>query len=201
MDVAAIVRLIEEHLGDRAVFIGGVAVECYAPYRTTHDIDVVTRERDFSTLKAALLRAGFSHRKTHLEKHTFKSREAGEVVAYTSRVGEVPVGEELFRRARKLTYAGVAVSVTSLEDLLRFKFTAGREMDLADLAVLLHDRRGEVDVKLAQRLVGLALLRLRSPLIPDLLPEEYGWQARRAIKAWLREVGWLTGARRSTREE
>ena len=56
-------RWIAERLGDHAVFIGGVAVECYAPYRRTHDIDVVTRERDFPALKAGLVEAGFAHRR------------------------------------------------------------------------------------------------------------------------------------------
>jgi len=170
-------------------------VECYAPYRKTHDVDVVTRERDFPALKACLVESGFSHRRTHLAKHTFKAREAGEVDAYTTRVGDVPVEEALFRRARTLAYAGVPVCVASLEDLLRFKFVAGREMDLADVAVLLHARRDEVDVALAERLAGLDVLRRLSPVVPDLLPEEYGWQARRALKAWLRETGWLSTSR------
>jgi hypothetical protein len=193
VDVAAIIKLIHEHLGDRAVFIGGVAVESYAPYRTTHDIDVVTRERDFAALKAALANAGFSHRATHLAKHTFKSRAAGEVDAYTSRVGDIALDDAWFRRARRMVVSGVPVSVASLEDLLRFKFAAGRAMDIADIAVLLHGRRGEVDASLVEKLVGLELLRQRAPLVPDSLPEEYGWQARRALKAWLREVGWLKG--------
>ena len=183
--------MIAERLRDRAVFIGGVAVECYAPYRKTHDIDVVTRERDFPPLKGCLVDAGFAHRRTHLAKHTFKGREAGEVDAYTSRVGDVPVDEDLFRRARALAYEGVPVSVASLEDLLRFKLVAGREMDLADVAVLLHERRGEMDEALAERLVGIEILRERAPVVPDVLPEEYGWQSRQQLKAWLRGKGWL----------
>lgn len=196
MDVAAIVRLIEQHLADRAVFIGGVAVESYVPYRTTHDIDVVTRERDFPTLKAALLKASFSHRETHLAKHTFKSPAVGEVDAYTSRIGDVPVDEDLMRRARKLVYAKVPVSVASIEDLLRLKLRAGREMDLTDVAVLLHARRNEVSVTLVERLVGRELLRMHAPRVPDLLPEEYGWQARQALKSWLVELGWLERRRK-----
>lgn len=187
-------RRIADRLGDRAVFIGGAAVECYAPYRRTH-IDVVTRDRDFPALKACLVEAGFAHRRTHLAKHAFKSREAGEVDAYTSRVGDVPVDEGLFRRARSLPYGGTPVSVASLEDLLRFKLAAGREMDLADVAVLLHGRRDEVDATLVETLVGLDTLRRRAPLIPDLLPEEYGWQSRGALKRWLRETGWLSRRR------
>jgi len=157
----------------------------------------VTRERDFPALEACLLDAGFAHRRTHLAKHTFKAREAGEVDAYTSRVGDVPVEEALFRRAQTLPYAGITVSVASLGDLLRLKFAAAREMDLADVAVLLHDRRAEIDVALAEKLIGLDVLREKAPLVPDLLPEEYGWQARQRLKAWLREQGWLPPSRRA----
>ncbi len=205
MDVAAVVRRITDRLGDRAVFIGGVAVEAYAPYRRTHDIDVVVRERDFPALKTCLVEAGFAHRRTHLAKHAFKAREAGEVDAYTERVGEVdaytervgevPVEEPLFRRARSLPYAGISLSIASLEDLLRFKLSAGREMDLADVALLLHARRDELDMALLKTLVGLDDLRERAPLVPDLLPEEYGWQARQRLKAWLREAGWTRSSR------
>lgn len=189
--MTVIVRRIVERVGDRATFIDGVAVECYAPYRKTHDVDVVIRERDFPVLKTCLVELGFAHRRTHLAKHTFKARDVGGVDAYTTRVGDVPVEEALFRRARTLPYAGVPVRVVSLEDLLRFKFVAGREMDLADIAVLLHERRGGVDVALVERLAGLDVLRRLAPRVPDLLPEEYGWHARRALKAWLRETGWL----------
>lgn len=179
------------------MFIGGVAVEAYAPYRRTHDVDVVVQERDFAALKACLVDAGFAHRRTHLAKHTFKGREAGEVDAYTECVGDVPVEEALFRRARVLSYGGVAVSAASLEDLLRLKLLAGREMDLADVAVLLHERRGEVDGRLAEALAGLDLLRRSAPRIADLLPEEYGWQARQSLKAWLRQRGWFPPVRRT----
>ena len=98
-----------------------------------------------------------------------------------------------------------AVSVVSLEDLLRLKFAAGREMDLADVAVLLQERRDEVNAGLAETLAGLDVLRRAAPLVPERLPEEYGWQARQVLKAWLRERGWFPptrGAgprRRSTR--
>jgi hypothetical protein len=196
VDVAAIVRLIEQHLADRAVFIGGVAVESYVPYRTTHDIDVVTRDRDFPTLKAALLKASFSHRETHLAKHWFKSPGVGEVNAYTSRIGDLPIDEDLMRRARKLAYANVPVTVASLEDLLRLKLKAGREMDLADVAVLLHARHHEINLPLVERLVGQDLLPIHAQRVPDLLPEEYGWQARQALKSWLIEVGWLERRRK-----
>ena len=119
--------------------------------------------------------------------------------AYTERVGDVPVEEALFRRACASSYEGVPVSVASLEDLLRFKFAAAREMDLADVAVLLHERRDDVDVALVDRLVGSDVLRKRAALVPDLLPEEYGWQARQTLKAWLREAGWISRRKGASR--
>lgn len=181
------------------LFIGGVAVECYAAYRKTHDIDLVVRERDFPALRSCLAEMGFSHhRPPHLVKHSFKGREAGEVDVYTQSIGEVNVDEGLFSRGRELTYGGTRVFVVSLEDLLGLKISARREMDLSDVAVLLHERGRELDGRrLAQR-VGMESLREVAQHVADLLPDEYGWQARQRLKAWLRERGWLTTARKST---
>jgi len=193
-----VVRSIVERLGNKALFIGGVAVECYAQYRRTHDIDMVVRERDFSVLRSRLLEMGFSHsRPPHLVKHAFKGRETGEVDVYTQSIGGVRVDEELFQRGREVSFAGARVFVASLEDLLRLKIAAGREMDLSDVAVLVHERREELDVKLLEKLVGIESLRQAAPAVPELLPEEYGWQARQRLKAWLRERGWLMPARKS----
>lgn len=154
-------------------------------------MDVIVRKRDFAALVECLAEAGFTHRRTHLAKYTFKGREAGEVDVYTERVGEVPVEEAMFRRARALPYGGIVLTVASLEDLLHLKLAAGRDMDLADAAVLLHEQRDDVDPRRAETLVGLDVLRRSAPRIPDLLPEEYGWQARQRLKAWLRDQGWF----------
>jgi len=179
-------------MGQRALFIGGVAVECYAPYRRTHDIDLVVRERDLHDLRACLEGMGFAHhRPPHLVKHSFKGREAGEVDVYTESVGRISVDEDLFRRGRELRYAGTPVFVVSLEDLLRLKLVAGREIDLTDVAVLLHERGGDVAMGRLQSLVGRAILEAAASRIPDLLPQEYGWQARQRLKGWLR-ANWTT---------
>jgi predicted nucleotidyltransferase len=192
MEVIEIVARVAARLGARAVFVGGVAVECYVPYRRTHDVDVVTRERDFATLKSLLVAEGFAHRRaSHLDKHAFKARGGGQVDAYTSRVGDVAVDEGLFRRSRELAFGGTHVQAASIEDLIRLKLSAGREMDLADVAVLLHERGAEVDEEALESLVGSLPLREAGPRLPDMLPEEYGWQARRALKGWLRKRGWL----------
>ncbi len=176
MDVGTIVERIAAGMGDRAVFVGGVAVECYAPYRRTHDVDVVVRERDFAALKSLLVGEGFAHRRpTHLEKHAFKARDGGEVDAYTSRIGDVPVDEGLFRRSRRVPFGGTRVRAASPEDLVRLKLSAGREMDLADVAVLLCEKSAEFDGKGLESLVGLDRLRAAAGRLPDSLPEEYGW--------------------------
>ena len=196
----AVVRGIAVHLGNKVLFIGGVAVECYAPYRSTHDIDLVVRERDFPGLRSFLLEMNFSHsRPPHLVKHAFKGRDAGEVDVYTRSVGEVQIDEDLFRRGRELSYGGTRVFAVSLEDLLRLKLTAGRELDLSDVAVLLHERGSELDMNRLRELTGMDTLRRAAPAIPDLLPEEYGWQARQRLKAWLRDRD-LMGPARSRRQ-
>lgn len=174
------------------MFIGGVAVESYAPYRRTHDIDLAVRERDFPDLRTLLEGEGYSHRRSsHLDKHTFKSRDLGELDVYTSRIGDVPVEEALFERGREMDFCGIRLPTASLEDLLRLKLEAGREMDWADVAVLLHERGDEVDSKALEDLIRPEVLRKAAPSLPDLLPAEYGWQARQSLKVWLRQRGWL----------
>ncbi len=174
-------------------------MECYAPYRRTHDIDLVVRERDLPTLRACLGGMGFAHsRPPHLVKHAFKGREAGEVDVYTREVGGLPVDEGLFRRGREASYGGTRVRVPSLEDLLRLKLTAGREIDLTDVALLLHEVGRDLDGRRLLELVETRLLREAAPRIPDLLPEEYGWEARQQLKVWLRDQGW-TGPGRKPR--
>ena len=183
---------------DRALFIGGVAVECYAPYRRTHDIDLVIRERDFPALRSALQAMGFSHsRPPHLVEHAFKAREAGEVDVYTQSVGGIDVDEALFQRGRELAFGGVRVHAASMEDLIGLKLNAGREMDLSDIALLFHEKGDEIDARLLEGLAGRDSLRRVAPSIPELLPEEYGWQARQRLKAWLREKEWLVPVRKT----
>lgn len=192
----AVVRDIAGRLGEKVMFIDDVAVECYAPYRSTHDIDLAVRERDFPELRSCLLGMGFSHsRSPHLVKHAFKGRDVGEVDVYTRTVGEVQIDEEMFRRGRELSYGGTRVFAASLEDLLRLKLAAGREMDLSDVAVLLHERGSELDLNRLRELAGIETLRRAAPAIPDLLPEEYGWQARQRLKAWLRDRDLIVPAR------
>ncbi len=191
-------RAIAEQLGNKALFIGGVAVECYAPYRRTHDIDLVVREQDFPELRSLLAGMNFSHhRPPHLVRHSFKGREAGQVDVYMQSVGEMKLDEGLFRRGREVSYGGTRIFAVSLEDLVGFKVAAGREMDLSDVAVLFHERGRELDFKLLEDLVGVKSLRHAAPTIAGLLPEEYGWQARQRLKSWLRERGWLVPTRKA----
>jgi hypothetical protein len=44
--------------------------------------------------------------------------------------------EDLIRTAEMIQYAGVSVTIASLEDLMRMKFAAGRPKDLIELAIL-----------------------------------------------------------------
>jgi predicted nucleotidyltransferase len=193
MDVEGIVRKISGALGDKALFIGGVALEAYVAYRRTQDIDVVVREGDLHLLRELLEEEGFRYRYSpHLAKHVLKARRAGEVDAYTMRVGEREVDESLFSRARSLPFAGVTIRVAGLEDLIAVKLSASHEMHLADVAVLLWERREELDVDLLEDLVGHETLGRSAPSIVDALPMEYGWVPRQRLKAWLGERGWLS---------
>lgn len=192
MEVEEIVRAIAAHLGNRALFIGGVAVEAYVAYRRTHDVDVVIRARDLHQLRDLLDGEGFRYRASpHLEKHIFKAPDRGEVDAYTSRVGEVEVTESLFERGRTLPYAGTRIRVAGFEDLLSLKLAAAREMDLVDAAVLLWEKGDEVDTGLLEALVGRETLRELAGDIAEALPLEYGWVARQRLKERVRQRGWM----------
>lgn len=192
MDVESVVRSIAQALGDHALFIGGVAVEAYAAYRRTHDIDVVVRAADLHRIRDLLEGQGFLYRESpHLERHIFKAAERGEVDAYTDRVGDTRVTDLLFGRGRRLEYAGTSLLVAGLEDLLALKLAAGREMDLADAAVLLWERRDEVDQDLLESLAGRRRLRDLAGSIGEMLPPEYGWTARQRLKEKLRRFGWM----------
>lgn len=192
MDVEGVVRSIAQVLGDRALFIGGVAVEAYATYRRTHVVDVVVRSEDLHRLRDLLEGQGFHYRESpHLEKHIFKAADRGEVDAYTDRVGDIQITDLLFGRGKRLDYAGASILVAGLEDLLALKLAAGREMDLADVAVLLWERGDEADKDLLESLAGRERLRDLAASIGERLPPEYGWTARQRLKERLREFGWM----------
>lgn len=187
MDVEAVVRSISDALGDAVLFIGGVAVETYVAYRRTHDIDLVVREMDMHTLKSLLRSSGFLHsRSAHLRKHVFKHRERGEVDAYTDRIGDVQVDEGIFERAKRRDFTGTSVLVPCLEDLILLKISSGREMDLADVAVLVFEFRDKIDFAAVERSLG-ADLRSSMRFLPDSLPMEYGWTSRGKLKRWVSE--------------
>lgn len=192
MDGEGVVRSIANALGDRALFIGGVAVEAYVAYRRTPAVDVLVRAADLHRLRDLLEGQGFLYRESpHLEKHIFKAAERGEVDAYTDQVGDTRVTDLLFGRGRRLEYAGTTILVAGLEDLLALKLAASREMDLADAAVLLWERGDEVDHDLLNRLAGQGKLRDLAGSIGELLPPEYGWTARQRLKDRLRQFGWV----------
>ncbi|MFQ6106663.1 MAG: nucleotidyltransferase [Thermoplasmata archaeon] len=192
LDVEAIVRLISERLDGSVLFIGGVAVQAFADYRTTHDIDLIIREKNLYLLKGLLKEAGFLYsRSPHLEKHIFKHRDRGEVDAYTERVGDVRVDEPFFKNAVEVEYAGIPILVPCLEDILILKVSAGRDMDIEDVAVLIFQHRGEIDAQTLEQNVGIDPLRRIALLLPEHLPMEYGWTARKELKDWLSERGWL----------
>lgn len=188
MDVNAVVRGISDALGDRVLFIGGVAVEAYVAYRRTHDIDVVVRERDMHVLKSLMKSSGFLHsRSAHLRKDVFKHRERGEVDAYTNRVGDVEMEERFFERAKRRDFAASSVLVPCLEDLILLKITAGRELDLTDVAVLVFELGGKIDFAAVEQRLGADTVRRSMSSLPDHLPMEYGWVSRNKFKRWVSE--------------
>ncbi|MFQ5838598.1 MAG: hypothetical protein ACE5HJ_07425 [Thermoplasmata archaeon] len=64
-------------------------------------------------------------------------------------------------------------------------------MDLADVGVLLWERRGEMEIDLLDTLMGREALRQTAEPLPDAVRMEYGWLSRQQLKAWIRELGWI----------
>lgn len=138
-------------------------------------------------LKDLMKSAGFLHsRSHHLRKDVFKHRERGEVDAYTDRVGDVKIDEGFFERAKSTDFAGTSVLVPCLEDLILLKISAGREMDLTDVAVLVFELGDDVDFAAVEQRLGTNVTRTMRSL-PDCLPMEYGWASQRKLKRWVSE--------------
>ncbi|MEE9236863.1 MAG: hypothetical protein V3U52_03665 [Thermoplasmata archaeon] len=117
--------------------------------------------------------------------------DVDKVDAYSTRVGMKEVTDSLFDRGRSLSFGDVRIWVVGSEDLISLKLAASREMALADVRVLLWERREEIDTDPLEALVGHEALLQTAVLLPDVLPMEYGWLARQHLKEWLREKSWV----------
>jgi predicted nucleotidyltransferase len=147
-------RALLEH-GVEFVVIGGVAVQTHGHVRVTRDLDIVPAPdllnlSRLSDALAALSAAADPHvlkRAPHLHLMT----DAGPLdLLHAGLAPGLPkTYEELRGRAVELDWEGHIVAVAGLDDLIRMKRIAGRDVDLSDIGALtrtdeqLQDEAGE----------------------------------------------------------
>lgn len=151
---AQVFAALERH-GVEYVTIGGVAVQAHGHTRTTKDVDILTApgRENLVRLGAALAELG-AHLKgvdahllpidptsaVDLERGAnFKlATTAGGLDVWTdaAELKGSPPWPEIRSRAVSVQVAGTTVWIVGLDDLVRLKRAAGREVDLNDIAVL-----------------------------------------------------------------
>ncbi len=153
IDAEAILRTLSRHAVDFVV-IGGFAVQTHGHLRTTKDLDIIPTPSSENLVRLgraleeidAQLRGVDAHllgidvtNARHLAagaNFTLTTRHGWlDVFAHDETPGAPPYND-LRARALEVEVAGVTVAVVSLDDLLRLKRAAGREVDLHDIAAL-----------------------------------------------------------------
>lgn len=118
--------------------VGAWALIQITRYRTTHDVDAAVLKTDLWKLREKLEEIGYFYlRNPRLEKHEFKHTEKGDIDVYTETIGGIPI-EQLIDRANTIVFEDQKVKCVSPEDLILVKLAAGRERDMADIAVVLY---------------------------------------------------------------
>ncbi len=118
--------------------VGAWALIQITRYRTTHDVDAAVSKKDLWKLKEKLEEKGYFYiHNPRLEKHEFKHSEKGDIDIYTENIGGIPV-EQLIERATPINFEGRNITCISPEDLILVKLAAGRERDMADIAIILY---------------------------------------------------------------
>jgi predicted nucleotidyltransferase len=122
----------------RYALVGAWALIQIARYRTTHDVDAAVLKTDFWKLKEKIEEMGYFYvYNSRLEKHELKHAEKGDIDVYTEKIGGIPV-EQLIERASTVVFENRKLRCISPEDLILVKLIAGRERDMADIAVVLY---------------------------------------------------------------
>lgn len=163
-DLEKIIKEIEKwHL--KLVIIGGYAVRAYTRgYRYTKDIDIVAEKKETGRLIALLKSLGYIIKETRFGLSGSKKLNSGFIDLHIS-IGEVwdmstnkryPI-VEIFKDSKIKEVSGfsddtrkikIKAFVSSLGDLLILKLmTKGRERDIVDIASLLIDKYGCLDLK------------------------------------------------------
>jgi len=133
-DPDAILRVLLDH-GVEFIVIGGLAVQTHGHLRTTTDLDLVPA--------ASLL--GGDDAGDAGDPHLLRRAALVSLTTDHGRLDLLNVGladglprtyEELRGRAVEVDLDGRTVAVAGLDDLIRMKRVAGREVDLSDIGAL-----------------------------------------------------------------
>lgn len=155
---------VAEDMNVRYAFLGALAVSAIRPFRMTHDVDVAVHPADLWKLKQGLSNLGYMLvENPRLGKLEFKHREKGDIDVYTESISGLSV-ELLLRRSVEAELRGMKVRVISPEDVLLLKVAAGRERDLADIALILFELGERLDWDYVREMGDRLKLKLKDIL-------------------------------------
>jgi len=174
LDSVALLETLAEFRVEHVV-IGGVAVQAYGSPRLTHDLDLIPRPdlANFARLAEALaeleavwrksrrpLPLTDPHRLARADQLTLRTK-FGKLDVMSAGFAHQGSYEDLHDRATTIPLGNITVSVAGIDDLIRMKRSAGRPLDLHDIATL---TRPDADL---ERAADEAERRLRAQLEPD----------------------------------
>lgn len=154
-------RFNEERV--RYLVVGGLAMNLLGVPRVTYDIDILIDLEDdnIRTLMNLMKKWGFrpkvpvnvmdfADRSKRDEWITNKNMKAFNLVNAKWALSEIDIiidapvlYTEARKRARKISVHGVSIPVISIDDLIRMKKAAGRELDKADIQYLKKVKNGK----------------------------------------------------------
>ena len=162
LDYLGIFRKFNEE-GIRYLVVGGLAMNLLGVPRVTYDIDILLELED-DNIKAlmGIMKAwgfkpkvpvnvmDFADKEKRNEWIATKNMKAFNLVNEKWALSEIdiiidaPVAYSNARkRARKITVQGVSIPVISIDDLIKMKQAAGRELDKADIQYLKKVKNGK----------------------------------------------------------
>jgi hypothetical protein len=153
-DPRRILTTLAQH-GVEFVVVGGVAVQAHGHGRSTRDLDIIPRPdlRNLSRLGEALASVGARLLRADraidvTDPQLIKRAPLVPLVTVYGRLDLLNIAQilgaprsydELRRRAFEAEIDGHAVAVAGLDDLIRIKRAAGRDMDIQDIGALTRD--------------------------------------------------------------
>ncbi len=147
--------MITEELG-RVVFVGALAVNHYARFRRTKDIDLVMAGPLSESRLSAL-----GYRKRQGSGKSWYTPRGIQADFYTRDVGGMPV-DWILKTSVPVKVGKKEIRVICLEGLILAKHRAGRSQDVADLRQLIERRGGSIKWELMNQIgTDLEIAELR----------------------------------------